>query len=388
MTENSETFYRYWGKASPAIEATNTREYHLLAYHCLDVAAVGQRLLTQDPALLQKIIPADFLRDDPHREQWFIEVITFLLALHDCGKFSDRFQNLLPDLFLELKGLLYDRSYTVHHTDMGRLLFERVIWNDIWERNWFCLNPEDNRDDWKDTWKPWFYAVAGHHGKPPVKPEAQISSLFENENRQSVIQFTEACAALFLTTKGVSPQTFDETFIPTFARVSWLLAGLTVLCDWIGSDSVHFTFCSIPMPLETYWNEYALPHAKTAVQKFGILPASTSQKTGMDALFPAISSPTPLQSFVETCDIPATPQLFIIEEATGSGKTEAALVLAHRLMHTLVGWRRFIGPFEKNDMAALYAGIAALKSGRSKRGREFMKNTITDHMIILKQFYL
>lgn len=42
----------------------------------------------------------------------------------------------------------------------------------------------------------------------------------------------------------------------------------------------------------------------------------------------------------------------------------------------------------KNDMAALYAGIAALKSGRSKRGREFMKNTITDHMIILKQFYL
>jgi len=61
---------------------------------------------------------------------------------------------------------------------------------------------------------------------------------------------------------------------------------------------------------------------------------------------------------------------------------------AYKITYTLVGWRRFIGPFEKNDMAALYAGIAALKSGRSKRGREFMKNTITDHMIILKQFYL
>jgi hypothetical protein len=142
------------------------------------------------------------------------------------------------------------------------------------------------------------------------------------------------------------------------------------------------------MPLETYWNEYALPHAETAIQKFGILPGTVSQETGMHALFHEIRSPTPLQSFVETCDIPATPQLFIIEEATGSGKTEAVLVLAHRLMHTLIGWRRFIGPFEKNDMAALYTGIAALKSGRSKRGREFMKNTITDHMIILKQFYL
>jgi hypothetical protein len=57
---------------------------------------------------------------------------------------------------------------------------------------------------------------------------------------------------------------------------------------------------------------------------------------------------------------------------------------AYKITFTLVGWRRFIGPFEKNNMAALYAGIAALKSGRSKRGREFMKSTITDHMIILK----
>ena len=103
MTDNSENYFRYWGKASPVSEATNQREYHLLAYHCLDVAAVGQQLLIQDPTLLQKIIPSDVLRDYPERQQWFIEVITFLLALHDCGKFSDRFQNLIPELLQELK---------------------------------------------------------------------------------------------------------------------------------------------------------------------------------------------------------------------------------------------------------------------------------------------
>lgn len=61
---------------------------------------------------------------------------------------------------------------------------------------------------------------------------------------------------------------------------------------------------------------------------------------------------------------------------------------AYKMTYTLVGWRRFIGPLDKNDMAALYAGIAALKIGTSKRGHEFSKNTIADHIIILKQFYL
>jgi integrase/recombinase XerD len=61
---------------------------------------------------------------------------------------------------------------------------------------------------------------------------------------------------------------------------------------------------------------------------------------------------------------------------------------AHKLTYTLIGWRRFIGPFDQNDMPALYAGIAALKNGTSKRGTQFMKNTIVDHLIIIKQFYL
>lgn len=61
---------------------------------------------------------------------------------------------------------------------------------------------------------------------------------------------------------------------------------------------------------------------------------------------------------------------------------------AHKLIYTLVGWRRFVGPFDQNDMPALYAGIAALKAGTSRRGQKFMKNTIVDHLIIIKQFYL
>jgi CRISPR-associated endonuclease/helicase Cas3 len=111
-----------------------------------------------------------------------------------------------------------------------------------------------------------------------------------------------------------------------------LLAGLAVLSDWIGSNNALFSYHSTPMPLEKYWKEYAVPQAEEAIRAFGIIPSTASTETGIHALFPKIDIPTPLQSFAETCVISSTPQLFIVEEATGSGKTETALVLAHRLM--------------------------------------------------------
>ena len=44
--------YRYWGKVNSSEEGTT--DYHLLEYHCLDVAAVGEVLLENQPALLQQ----------------------------------------------------------------------------------------------------------------------------------------------------------------------------------------------------------------------------------------------------------------------------------------------------------------------------------------------
>ena len=87
------------------------------------------------------------------------------------------------------------------------------------------------------------------------------------------------------------------------------------------------------MPLEKYWNTYALCHAEDAVRDAGILPARVSEETGMHSLFPGISLPTPLQTYVSGCEVERrSPRMFIIEEATGSGKTEAAIVLAQRLI--------------------------------------------------------
>jgi CRISPR-associated endonuclease/helicase Cas3 len=38
MTKSTPSYYKYWGKADK-----DTGKYHLLPYHCLDVAAVVSR---------------------------------------------------------------------------------------------------------------------------------------------------------------------------------------------------------------------------------------------------------------------------------------------------------------------------------------------------------
>jgi CRISPR-associated endonuclease/helicase Cas3 len=290
----------------------------------------------KDHFLYEKIISPTLQPNDDSEKNRALAIITHLLALHDIGKFSGRFQNLRPDIMKNLQGRTCENEYTVYHDDMGRLLFEEDLWKRAWADNWFGLNPADNPNRWRIAWRPWVFAVTGHHGKPPEKPKNNLTlnMLFDAGDRNSAIAFAEASAGLFL--KMPSPPAllgFSATTLTEFNRTSWLLAGLAVLSDWIGSDSRHFHFCSEPMPLEKYWNTYALPQAENAVHDAGVLPARVSEKTGIQGLFPKISSPTPLQSHVSVCELgPRSPRMFIIEEATGSGKTEAALVLAQRLI--------------------------------------------------------
>ena len=44
------------------------------------------------------------------------------------------------------------------------------------------------------------------------------------------------------------------------------------------------------------------------------------------------AAPSPMQHWTATVELPDAPALFLIEDETGSGKTEATLMLVHRLM--------------------------------------------------------
>jgi CRISPR-associated endonuclease/helicase Cas3 len=84
-------------------------------------------------------------------------------------------------------------------------------------------------------------------------------------------------------------------------------------------------------PARYFWG-HALPHAAAALAAAGLAPSSPAPFTGLQGLFPGITLPTPVQRWAETVSLPAGPVLAVVEDLTGSGKTEAALTLAHRLL--------------------------------------------------------
>ena len=116
-------------------------------------------------------------------------------------------------------------------------------------------------------------------------------------------------------------------------RTSFAIAGLCVMADWIGSNQAWFRYRA-PHEfegLEAYWKQ-SQEQADRAINEAGVLPARVSSHVGHGALIGDRHDPTPMQAWAGGVELPTGPALFMIEDQTGSGKTEAALLLAHRLM--------------------------------------------------------
>jgi CRISPR-associated endonuclease/helicase Cas3 len=338
-----ELMYKNWGKTD-ALDCQGNHKFHLLVYHSLDVAATGNLLLQNDHLLLDK-----FKEHIPLDDNQIISLVSFYLAIHDLGKFSARFQNLQPELFSFLRGHDSNKSYTLRHDSMGFHLW-KSIWEKSWEENWFCLDQSSFESyDWNDIMLPWIKSVTGHHGNPPQNTmnnglPINHKTLFTEEDIEMASSFVKEVAHLLLKGgfKGISDYEYDD-LETSFKHTSWLLAGIVIVSDWLGSSNEFFEYLQAPIPLEKYWNDVALPSAKKALEQSGILPSITSQKIGIEVLFPNIDTPSPMQKHVSTCHIADEAQLFILEDATGSGKTEAALCLAHRIMAKGIAHGIFLG---------------------------------------------
>jgi len=327
---NSAPYYAYWGKAS----RSDPEAYHLLPYHCLDVAAVMQTLLRRNPLWMDRIrIPLDV------DEKALVRLLCYMAALHDIGKFSDDFQCARPDLLYHFRGVSSRAAYHIRHDALTALAWREIVWPVIWKAGWLCAETERDEYGWRDDVLGTLTgAAAGHHGKPvetrePSGVVARVETHFTPENRAAVEDFARTSASFLIATEA--PLVQDSKGLPDNARaVSWLLAGLIVLADWIGSNQAFFPFSQDVMPLDEYWEVCALPRAENAVTACGVVPAAPSGRHGMSLLFPKISRPSPLQQLAERLPLGDGPQLIVIEDLTGAGKTEAALVLAQRLINS------------------------------------------------------
>lgn len=323
------SFYHYWGKArnDESRDAVGGHRCHLLAYHSLDVAAVGEILLRKRPYLLRRLSKLTGLVEEDFR-RWFL----FFLALHDVGKFAECFQRLNPEAFFQLRQRQAAPMQQKRHDALGLALW----WKQLREHSaalGIMQLPEGSarRRAGDQPIDYWVSAVTGHHGTPPDHKVGSLANFFQGADFHASRRYLEQIHLLFCD-RAPFPKDCDKSQQKT---ASWWISGITVLCDWLGSNTRYFPYCStVGIPLSEY-REKAKDLAEMAVNDTGLVSPAPSKnltlhKIGIKKTHPI--KPTPLQEMAQSMPLEKESGLFILEDVTGAGKTEAAVLLAHRLM--------------------------------------------------------
>lgn len=326
------SYYLYWGKAKPT---DGSDSCHLLPYHSLDVAAVGWLLLAPGRPLTRRL--AARLNMSPEALRRFF---AFLLGLHDLGKFSRAFQGLAQPEGAELVPVLQRFEYSVRHDRLGILLWDRswIRWLRDGMLGWPDITLErEARARLGEALRLLMTPMFGHHGQPVEADQLTLERFFGrdevSDDAEAARQFVSDWAEFIMVEWPVENLVTAE-WLDAFRALSWTIAGWATLSDWLGSNQTHFRYCQEPMPLADYWQSYALPRAEAALHDTGFerLPEPLAY-AGLEAWFDDQTvTPTPLQREAETLPLSAGPQLFILEDITGAGKTEAACILAQRLL--------------------------------------------------------
>ena len=307
-------------------------EYHPALWHMLDVGAVAEQLTSRRPVT--------------DRTDWE-QAIVLLVILHDLGKISNSFRD-------QITGQAARAEY---HSQLSFVLLER---HDALLARILAGKCASRR--------ALYSAVAGHHGGPP---ELDSGSGNEMKRWTSAIgqEAFDVTARIISAVAAFFPQvSLDGLAVRDARALSWLVSGLTVQSDWIGSNIEWFDRFPADIPVSEYWQQVR-PRAARAVELAGFHDAAP--RVGATIL-PATGTLRPMQRAVQSIELPQGPLLIMIEDATGSGKTEAALMLASRMMAIGKGAGLFFAlptMATSNAMLARVEAVAAeLFSGRPSLG--------------------
>mgnify|MGYP005846062465 CR=1 FL=1 len=262
-------------------------------YHMLDVAAVAEKLLPS-----QAFTPP------------FREALVFLVGIHDLGKISDDFRNMLlegiPQKSRHWK--LSEALYYLNDDLLGAALGSRPRRRQVL-----------------------YGAVAGHHGVPseldlgqlPVgpRPSPKLRATIANigSGADPARAHLEALASLW------PDASLGEVSLTDAKRLSWWLAGLCTVADWIGSNTQWFP-PQDPVHSPSKYLAIARGLAERAVAEAGVGGAHVRPGGLFDFSF------RPMQRKAVEIPLVDGPMLAVIEDETGAGKTEAALMLAQRML--------------------------------------------------------
>ena len=320
----------FWGKTLRSSDNSSgtvfndtegQRSYKPVLHHLMDVAAVALQWQQLNLARLER--EAALLKASP---ECLAKTTAFLAGAHDLGKFSRSFQTKVPELWPEESlGQRREVPDRPHWRNTAILLRAEPIAQEF--TSLFPSIPYDIA--------PIIAAIAGHHGRPP---EGQDEANADPSKARRDQQLGEECVDATHTAFCILRNLIEPLPLSSLekqkqvAQWSWRLSGLVTLADWVGSDPDYFSFESVDTRLEDYW-EWALTQAEKALVDKGLRPQSPESRPSYASFAPqAAPRPRPMQKLAEKVPLLDGAQLFIIEDTTGAGKTEAAIMLAARMM--------------------------------------------------------
>ncbi len=323
-----------WGKID-----RETGNFHPLAHHCMDVAAVFRRLVRLPIVGARLNEAAGKPIDDAQLDR-----LSALVFLHDVGKLHPGFQakgwpeeaRRLPKRGHLAEGwsflmLAAKESQHPFHESMSRILQwgEESVVSDL------------------------FAAVLAHHGRPVACRGDPMLSDWDNPSSPEFDWRAETKSL-----RDVMERWFGEAFsskaaaLPACERFHHEVAGLIVLADWLGSDERIFKFWS---PLDVDYRQIAQERAACALKMFRPNADLLAARPAPDfAKLTGHASANPAQATAGSVE--PTAKLVILEAETGSGKTEAAL------------WR-FTQLLAAGKVSGLYFAVPTRAAARQLHGR-------------------
>ena len=299
-----------WAKSNP---------YHPLIYHLTDAGSVSLALLstkTFNP-IIEKFSEATGC---PKNEcmAW----IAYLVALHDIGKADPDFQSMGGDELIKplkemgLKFRSHDVSRFYHEAQSCEFL--RDYLPEVY--GWESVSANTVAE-----------CALGHHCRF-VKPREVLDD-FDGRTGSGWKKLRYELAAQ-VRTVFMPPEWASENF-PHHSNACMLLLGMTVLSDWIASNTTLMPVHNEEMDLNSYAS-LSYDMAKKAVSSLGFDDAiDWETRTGFKDVWcsDAIRDMRPVQAKCEDVMVSSpSPGLIIIEAPMGEGKTEAAIYIATRLM--------------------------------------------------------
>ncbi len=344
-TEDEVDLMVWWGKTKE-----DSLRYHPLILHSIDVAATANELLSE-----RKTIVPDSVSDKLKKA--FPDLISFLAYIHDFGKYSEAFQACRPNLFQKLRGRPTEKPMD-SHKELGWLVWR----SELSEQLTHQVEPESTYLWGNIESFPYLFGQVsfGHHGKPiesQANPEVVFKQKFVDEDISAAIKAFDWGINRYLQGSVDFLRHFDETEYEQFSRLSWNLNGLITLSDWLASSEKYLKSWEKFDNPETYAEKVAPTRAKEASEEVNLTAKPVPNDSGFTYLFPEFEQPTPLQSWADDVRLPEDePGLFILEDSTGSGKTEAALTIAQRFVAT-------------GQAGGFYFGLPTMATSNAMHGR-------------------